>query len=669
MGTARLRFGGRGPTVAHAFAAALWIGVGLAALLWPGHAAGEAALPERPGGLTPVGGPGGCLMVSPGSSGCGPLPAVSGPLRIKFSPDERFAYVLGAGSHSIAVLARDGETGALTPVGCVADATSPFAADCAAARALRSPTDIAFSDRAYVAARGSDAVAVFDRDAATGMLRQPDGPAGCGQRTGSEGCAAASTLDGPVALATADRVVVVASANNSSVTGFDVGNGQLWQPPWSYSCVMEQGGGSTGCLDGRGLATPSRLVMRGDDVYVSSIGGDAIARLRRSGGGASFNEQAPGAAGCLSASGPPDCGLLNGLFDPDGLALVGPQLYVAARSDADPALGALSALDLASDGSLARAAGRCLARDGAFGCASGAWIGQPVDVTVSHGDIYVASSDDAVTAYHRETDASLAAMAGPTRCVAADPARGCATAAGLTDPQDIEATSDRRFLYVASAAGVVALRRDSALPSCSDGWAGIPAASTMTLPLTCRDPDGEPVRAELLRSALGGRLAIDQDNRSVTFSADPGFTGRTGFAFRPITVGAAGPPATFKLDIYPPRRVGARVEARFSRQANRTRVRRLTITGADASARVEIRCSTRARGCPFTKRLVKPRSGRADTTPLFRGRALAPGAVIEIQITKANFIGRTVRYRIQRHSAPRRGVLCLPPAGSTNAAC
>lgn len=75
----------------------------------------------------------------------------------------------------------------------------------------------------YVASTLSDAVAVFDRDAATGALTQKAGTAGCVSETGGDGaCTEGVALDGPfsVAVSPDGRRVYLASALAGAVAVF-----------------------------------------------------------------------------------------------------------------------------------------------------------------------------------------------------------------------------------------------------------------------------------------------------------------------------------------------------------------------------------------------------------------------------------------------------------------
>ena len=77
--------------------------------------------------------------------------------------------------------------------------------------------------------------------------------------------------------------------------------------------------------------------------------------------------------------------------------------------------------------------------------------------------------------------------------------------------------------------------------------------------------------------------------------------------------------------------------------------------------RIEMRCS--GGGCAFRKVVRKVRSRRAvNLHGAFKGRALSPGARVELRLTRAGRIGRVLRYRISSTpGVPRFEFKCKPP--------
>lgn len=106
------------------------------------------------------------------------------------------------------------------------------------------------------------------------------------------------------------------------------------------------------------------------------------------------------------------------------------------------------------------------------------------------------------------------------------------------------------------------------------------------------------------------------------------------------------------------------------RAGARTRVRRLIARGFQNPGSVQLRCSSRRRGCPFTRKTLKPaRSGDVVLTRLFRRARLRPKAVLEVRVLGAGKVARVFRFTMRRNRAPRLQRLCLPPGASAPRAC
>ena len=155
--------------------------------------------------------PGGALLRKPGRPGCvtdsgsggrcANGKALSGHASLTISPDGRSLYVTFLASHVVAVFDRDPATGALAQkrglAGCISDTGS--GGRCTNGKALRETHHVAISaDGLSVYVAGDEAIAIFDRDAATGTLRQKRGRGGCVSETGLRGiCANGKALRQP----------------------------------------------------------------------------------------------------------------------------------------------------------------------------------------------------------------------------------------------------------------------------------------------------------------------------------------------------------------------------------------------------------------------------------------------------------------------------------------
>jgi DNA-binding beta-propeller fold protein YncE len=184
---------------------------------------------ESTGGLTQKGGVAGCVSWTGTGGACANGVALDWPSSVVVSPDGKSVYVALTSSDAVAVFDRDPSSGELTQkagvAGCVSwTGTGGF---CTNGVALDGATSVAVSPDArsvYVAMLDSNAVAVFDRDAASGTLAQKAGVAACVSETGTAGaCANGVGLDSAnsVAVSPDGRSVYVASTLSDAVAIFD----------------------------------------------------------------------------------------------------------------------------------------------------------------------------------------------------------------------------------------------------------------------------------------------------------------------------------------------------------------------------------------------------------------------------------------------------------------
>ena len=170
--------------------------------VYVGSANGVTVFDRVPGGtLRRMPGRPGCVTDSGSGGRCANGKALSGHSSVTISPDGRSLYVTFLASHVVAVFDRDPATGALTQkrglAGCISDTGS--GGRCTNGKALRKTRHVAISaDGLSVYVAGDEAISIFDRDAATGTLRQKRGRAGCVSETGLRGiCANGKALRQP----------------------------------------------------------------------------------------------------------------------------------------------------------------------------------------------------------------------------------------------------------------------------------------------------------------------------------------------------------------------------------------------------------------------------------------------------------------------------------------
>jgi len=158
------------------------------------------------GGLVPAG------CASPTFPGCTPARALDGPvaLAVEAGPYAHGGnlFVASRGSDALAVFRPDGDSGALTQVGCVQQTGGGDA--CTAGRALNDPAGVAANgEGVVVASSGSNGVATFTRD---GL------PVACTTQGGAEGCGTADGLAGAAGVALFGTDVYVSAPGSGSVT-------------------------------------------------------------------------------------------------------------------------------------------------------------------------------------------------------------------------------------------------------------------------------------------------------------------------------------------------------------------------------------------------------------------------------------------------------------------
>ena len=303
--------------------------------------------------------------------------------------------------------------------------------------------------------------------APAGWLVQPKGEAGCIHARGTNRCARARAVTSPedVAISPDGRHVYVAAYGSNAVAVFarNRRTGELEQLSRRRGCVRHERGGS--CASARALANPPAIALStdGKNVYVTSAGSDALsvfARNRRTGA----LRQLPGASGCLSQRPGGGCLVGRGLNEPTSVAVSpdGRHVYVAGRRFPS----GIAILERASDGSLTQPSGAsgCISHRGGSGCAVARGISAPEEVAVTPDSrqVLVAGMRSNAVAVLSQGPAGLSQAPDETGCIANRAGEGCARGRALAGPVDLAVTANGRGVYVASSIGdaVATLRRD-----------------------------------------------------------------------------------------------------------------------------------------------------------------------------------------------------------------
>jgi DNA-binding beta-propeller fold protein YncE len=309
----------------------------------------------------------------------------------------------------------------------------------------------------YVASSGSNAIAVFRRNARTGALTQGAGTAGCIAARGGGGCARAVALVHPnsVSVSPDGRNVYATALDSDAVVVLErnVRTGRLTQVRGGGGCIS--GTAIPGCAAARALDGPDVVVVSpdGKNVYVGSFFGNAVVVLARDPSSGALT-QPSGTAGCIGGAAAENCAPGLALGAPEGLAISadGDDVYVgAALSNAldvlarDPSTGALTQ---ATDGS------GCIVNAPFAGCTTGVQLGGANAVAVSpdDGDVYVTSlTSNSLTSFARTpSTGQLAQQPGTSACAIYALAVGCSLGRALSAPEGLAVSPDGATVYAAA---------------------------------------------------------------------------------------------------------------------------------------------------------------------------------------------------------------------------
>jgi DNA-binding beta-propeller fold protein YncE len=377
------------------------------------------------GALTQKAGPAGCISEDGTGGLCQNGAALDGAVAVAASGDGKSVYVAAALSNSVAVFNRDPATGALTQkagtAGCVSETGTGGA--CQDGNALKGAFSVSPSPdgrSVYVASLASGAVAVLDRDPATGALTQKAGTAGCVSDDGTGGaCQDGTELKGAFSVSPSPdgRSVYVASQISGAVAVFDrdPATAALTQKAGTAGCVSDDGTGGA-CQDGTALVGAFSVAAGpdGKSVYVASATLDAVAVFDRDPATGALTQK-PGTAGCVSETGTGgDCQDGTALDSAVAVAASpdGKSVYVAS-ADSD----AVAVFDRDATGALAQKPGlACVSESGTGACQDGTALDGAIGVTVSPDgtSLYAASAfSNSVAIFDRATPSPPASPPPP----------------------------------------------------------------------------------------------------------------------------------------------------------------------------------------------------------------------------------------------------------------
>jgi DNA-binding beta-propeller fold protein YncE len=546
--------------------------------------ASAGAAPPGLGTLTAMSGTSGCQMVIGGSLSCTPAAGLAGAESAVVSPDGRNVYVTSYPSSSpnapggLAAFSRDPATGTLTQLpgtsGCMT-ATGDSAAGTATCSRVRAfgngdSRNLAITPDGkfvYLVSAGSggdpQALVIFSRNTTTGALTQLPGTAGCitpdgSSPDGSATCQAMPDLGAPddVTSSPDGRSLYVGELTTAGailVLARDPSTGAL-----SEVQCLSNAPAPAGCDIGRDLGFSDGVVISPDGRHAFSSAFDSgISSLDRDPATGRLT-QPIGAAGCISEDGTDGqsgvCAQGRFLEDPISMAITpdGHTLYAVANTGSGTA--GLALIRVAADGSLRQPPGvaACSSNtghdQGTGPCEDGREVDDPAGVTISPdgNTLYVsdvggnAGGSDGLAAFTIvSADGSLSQGSGAEGCITADGsadghAGTCGTGgAGLEDPEPAALSPDGTSLYLPTFTngGLLGFHRETS-PLCQPVTTSTPFATSVTISLTCSDPDGDQVAVLFGTPPAHGTLGlVNHTSNTVTYTPAFGYSGPDSFTF------------------------------------------------------------------------------------------------------------------------------------------
>lgn len=542
--------------------------------------AAAAAIPPPIGGLTPIAGQ--CLTES-SVAGCTTDPGAGDVNGLAVRPGGAVLYVLQGGSGgdkshgALLAYSRNPQTGAIGPrISCRAYDTTGLPG-CVQDSALYLPHGLALAPDAsglYVTSQPDlrGGLIAYATDPQTGAIGNVTS---CFQEAGNSGCGSATVqrgygLDGVEAVVVSPdgkAVYTVAGAAHGGVAAFArlAGDGSLTAELRCASGVASPNGDAgpgkcdlpvdTAVESGSAIAATNKAVYVSSDQQTSG-NGDVVAYARDAAAGT-----LTGRLNCFSENSFTGCSGRFGLVSPFALAAApdGNTVYASGLDTTQNGTsGQLTTIRLAANGSLSLVAG-CLGTVAQDTCTAAKGVRNVTAIGVSSdgGQLYAADTADgnagSVTAFGLSQ-----ALPAPTAlsCIAGIALAGCGTAATVHYPGAVALSPNGRFVYTGSHSGgggvgaIQGFARELA-PSCSASSATTTAGAAVTVPLSCTDPNGDPLTLSLSggKPAHGVLGSIDQAARTTLYTPDDGFVGHDSFMYTASDGRAGTAPATADIDV------------------------------------------------------------------------------------------------------------------------
>jgi hypothetical protein len=632
----------------------------------------------------------GCVTKTGSSGACAQADQLDNPQDIVISPDGTSVYVTNYGTKAIIQLRRaaDGSLTVLNPQ-CVG-----AAAPCTVVTGMGNPHSLALSpDGATLYTRttqsagvgqGYGTLLVFTR-AADGRLTQKAAPGGCWSEAPQGGCTTAAGISQQGWQMAVTNTNLYSVGHNDSYIYFTAGCG--------FICVVSQPSSGTVAVFGRNA-----------DGTLTQAGGIAgcISNNGFSGGTGIFT--GPAAVRCTDGNDGLDQAS-SVTTSPDGRSVYVGTHDAIITYERNGTTGALT-----EKGCLRRAG------TGITGCTDATAIGQVyrMAVTPDGGDLIANSNTFNGFAFLTRNPSTglLSQKAGTKRCLTADGSGGtCEVLPALGGFGNAIVSSDSTFVYLTanSPGALVALHRDFA-PTCDGKTISVPYQTSVAVPLTCTDRNGDSlsltVTGQPINGTLGGGGTIDTNGNTVRYIPPLGFSGADSFRYAATGQGVQSAPAQVTLDVQPPppvvvpappvvpplpppapQRMNVVLSFAFSSStAKVTKFTRLTLSGVPAGATVTVTCVKGACPSALTTRKTTKKNGKKTTTVVSKplvlrnasgtvklakliAKPLKAGTRLRVDITKPGFIGAVKTLEVGKRKAPKVTTQCLQPGAKQPGSC
>jgi hypothetical protein len=442
------------------------------------------------------------------------------------------------------------------------------------------------------------------------------------------------------------------------------------------------------------LVTPDSkelILANGDNTSTDYSAGSVVGFPRVTSGPTQGDLSGPTSATCISGNPMANCQQRVGFYYVRGLSTIsnsqiyGAGYYGVLRFNRNPSTNALTPITDTS---------ACASYDGnGFLCntlnsnSNRVFTHRDVLVTSEGKNVYSESENGSfatIFSLSRSSSGAFAPLAAPFQCLSVDSGAGCSRAlSNGAATNNLIASPSGRNVYAAGGNRLFAFFRDHA-PVCSNVSAGTANNVSVTVTLSCSDPDGDAVTYEKVTDPSRGTLAGISGNH-VSYGPQPGTSGVDSFQYRARAAGVASDPATALVNVIAPPSGGGGggttpppvvTTIPSSTSINSlgfkkyTKLLNLAAKNLPAGATVTVTCKTKKKksqkkGCPYKRKRFTTSGGRGtlNLRKPFKKKKVPVGTKITITITAPGFLGKQIQYTTRAAKIPKVRVRCLSASG------